>query len=300
MKVPTEVLLFAALLAPGAALEPPQSSTQSFSCDATLLMRYAFDDPANPGIDSVSGNSAGLSGAIAVQNSYAVFNGGAVRLEPLTVLEGDDITFTWWMRPLSNSGSRNSFRIGRNGNEGRIQWYRATEWVPYMKTPSSEWVYESLDPGMIPFDSTTWSFVAWKIRASDGLWSITVNESEVFRGVKIAVHPKTYDDEWHHIGSIDTFSYWGAQDDFRIYRSFLSDEQVAAVRAGGPASACVDQGPPPGFTYQKRVTKVTATMSVPLTVEEFTVDAQFEYRETVAAVVGVHVDQVNIVSVTAE
>ena len=89
-------------------------------------------------------------------------------------------------------------------------------------------------------------------------------------------------------------------DDFRIYRSFLSDAQVEAVRAGGPVSACVDQGPPPGFRYQKRVTKVTTTMSVPLTVEEFTVDAQFEYRETVAAVVGVHVDQVNIVSVTAE
>ena len=222
----------------GRRLLQAPATTEDFSCDATLLMRYAFDDAANPGIDSVSGNSAGLSGAIAVQNSYAVFNGGAVRLEPLTVLEGDDITFTWWMRPLSSSDSRNSFRIGRNGNEGRIQWYRATEWVPYMKTPSSGWVYESLDPGMIPFDSTTWSFVAWKIRASDGLWSITVNESEVFRGVKIAVHPKTYDDEWHHIGSIDTFSYWGAQDDFRIYRSFLSDAQVAAVRAGGPASAC--------------------------------------------------------------
>jgi hypothetical protein len=41
-------------------------------------------------------------------------------------------------------------------------------------------------------------------------------------------------------------------------------------------------------------------MSVPLSVEQFTEDAQLEYRQTIAAVVGVSVDSVHILSVTAE
>jgi hypothetical protein len=230
----------------GRRLLQAPATTEDFSCDATLLMRYAFDDPANPGIDSVSGISGGITGDVTATDGYAIFNGGAVRLQPLTVLEGDDITFTWWMKPLSNLQSRHIFRMGENADLGRIQWYRAGEthataspgaWMPLMQTPPSGWVSEILDPNITPFDST-WSFMVWKIRASDGLWSITVNEDEVFRGVKIAVHPQTYDDPWHHIASTGTFPYLGALDDFRIYRSFLSDEQVAAVRAGGPASTC--------------------------------------------------------------
>ena len=100
--------------------------------------------------------------------------------------------------------------------------------------------------------------------------------------------------------------------DFRLYDQALSDAEFGALYTSSLDFCSVPRTitavpettpqptPPPGFTYQKRVTKVTTTMSVPLTVEEFTVDAQREYKETVAAVVGVHVDQVNIVSVTAE
>lgn len=90
--------------------------------------------------------------------------------------------------------------------------------------------------------------------------------------------------------------YVGGMSDFRMYKTYLSDEQLASVQKGEPACT----GPPPGKVFVKRKTKVNARMSIPLTVEEFDENAQLEYRETVAAVVGVTPDQVTIVSVSAE
>ena len=90
--------------------------------------------------------------------------------------------------------------------------------------------------------------------------------------------------------------YVGGMSDFRMYKTYLSDEQLASVQKG-------DQRALDRLLERfssKGKTKVNARMSIPLTVEEFDDNAQLEYRETVAAVVGVTPDQVTIVSVTAE
>jgi hypothetical protein len=269
-----------------------------FSCDATLFMRYAFDDPANPGIDSVSGNSAGISGAVSVQDSYAVFNGGTVRLEPLTVLEGEDISFCFWLNAAVTT-TTNVFKIGFDANDGRMQLYynhAALLWQPYVKLPGSGWIYVDIQSSDIPRNSDTWVFVSWSIRASDGLWSIWVDDTEIINSITSPVHPKTYNDDWHHIGQ-DNF--YGSIDDFRIYRTFLSSDQVAAVRAGGPATACAASSSSSPPKKKQKVQKVKATMSLPLTVEQFNEDVQLEYRTTIAAVAGVAVAQVQIVSITA-
>jgi hypothetical protein len=269
-----------------------------FSCDATLFMRYAFDDPANPGIDSVSGNSAGISGAVSVQDSYAVFNGGTVRLEPLTVLEGEDISFCFWLNAAVTT-TTNVFKIGFDANDGRMQLYynhAALLWQPFVKLPGSGWIYVDIQSSDIPRNSDTWVFVSWSIRASDGLWSIWVDDTEIINSITSPVHPKTYNDDWHHIGQ-DNF--YGSIDDFRIYRTFLSSDQVAAVRAGGPATACAASSSSSPPKKKQKVQKVKATMSLPLTVEQFNEDVQLEYRTTIAAVAGVAVAQVQIVSITA-
>jgi hypothetical protein len=154
----------------------------------------------------------------------------------------------------------------------------------------------------------------WQIRA-DGEWRVFVNDAEVFKGVRQPLFPGLYDGRWHDLAfnainpngwTLTTF--YGSLRDFRVYRSAsLSDAQVASIRAGGPASECagvttpsLESTPRPGFTYKKRVVKVKTIMSVPLTVEEFTEDAQREYRETVAVVTGVTVDAVSIISISPE
>jgi hypothetical protein len=232
---------FIALIVPGAALEPP-TGTHDFSCDSSLTMHYRFDDPLNPGLDSVSGKSAGLTGDVTVANGVVRLNGGAVRLEPLTVGPGDDITFTWHMKPEMSSTGTSSFRIGRNfaSEPGRIQFWSGSgsEWFGTVKLPSSDWIYGGVGPGTIPLNSPSWVFVAWRIRSSDGFWSITVDDNEVYSGVTSKLPEMTFDNEWHHVGTVDTSPFFGLQNDFRIYHAYLSDSEVAAVRAGGPASEC--------------------------------------------------------------
>ena len=139
----------------------------------------------------------------------------------------------------------------------------------------------------------------WRIRA-DGYWSVIINDEEKYSGVQHTFASQLYDDTIHHIGiSHDNPSYPGGLRDFRIYRSYLTDAQVAAVRAGGPVSACASAPSPPAPKKKKKVQKVKARMSLPLTVEQFNDNVQLEYRTTIAAVAGVAVAQVQIVSITA-
>ena len=229
-----------------AATTTPAPEVDDFSCDAGLVMRYAFDDPANPGIDSVSGSTAGVTGTVTIQdNAYAEFDSAtsaSVRMQPFTVAAGDDVTFSWWMRPDSAVHAqlykeRGVFQIGSKTAVNQIRWRwlasDATVWYPQIRT-SGTWA--SLPISGVQAD--VWSFVMWRIRA-DGYWSVIINDEEKYSGVQHTVGSLLYDDSIHHIGiSQNNPTYPGGLRDFRLYRSFLSDEQVAAVRAGGPATAC--------------------------------------------------------------
>ena len=208
------------------------AATHDFSCDAALVMRYAFDDPLNPGVDSVSGNSAGITGDVTVADGYASFNGGYVRLEPWTISNDHDITFTFWINPSISANSL-VFYIGSSN----VGIFKANLLEPNvlrleLYNPAVGWGSQDVS---VVRDGVSWSFITWKIRASDGLWVILVNEEEVFNGIKVYPKASTHDGTWHDIGSS---SYSGKVDDFRIYHAFLSTEEVVATRAGGPASTC--------------------------------------------------------------
>ena len=241
--------------------------------------------------------------------NYAVFNQGMVSMQPFTLEPGDDITFTFWLKPdmAPSSGllgvvfnidhQMQLYATGLNYWQAFAGlWWRESALAidfpsnPHLPTNDAAWP-AGTEPG------GTWSFVAYRIRVSDGFQSVSVNGNVIEEGIKQIVTHKAYGQ-----GSLGSNSaafsepYLGGMSDFRMYKTYLSDEQLAAVQKGEPACS----GPPPGKVFVKRKTKVNARMSIPLTVEEFDDNAQLEYRETVAAVVGVTPDQVTIVSVTAE
>jgi hypothetical protein len=306
MRLTTALCGLVALFTLGAGLDLPSGGSNDFSCDAALAMRYAFDDPLNPGLDSVSGLTAGVTGTVSIQdNAYAEFDaatGATVRMQPFTVAAGGNVTFSWWMKPDSVAkaqawGERGVFQMGSNSAANQIRWRwknsDATVWYPQIRNGGT-WAMEAIS-GVQP---DVWIFVVWRIRA-DGHWSVHIDDVEKFSGVKQAPALGIYDEIVHHIGqSNHNPTYPGGLSDFRVYHRYLSETDVEAVRAGAPLTECAEQTPPPGF--KKRVTKIKATMSVPLTVEEFNEDAQLEYRETIAAVVGVAKEQVSILSVSAE
>jgi hypothetical protein len=308
------------------------SQADDFSCETAenskLVQRFPFNNPAAVNREVVSGQQTTLYGNVNTVNTdsdeqyYAEFNEGFVGMQPFTLEPGDDITFTFWLKPDMTAGSglvRAVFGIMTNTQHlsianGRIQFthhgdhrddsrfylgpVKGNSWSAFAGTtkngPNLDFPF---NPHLPTNDAAwpagteaggTWSFVAWRIRVSDGFQSVSVNGNVIEEGIRQTVPYKTYSGGDNRIGLVWPDKYLGGMSDFRMYKTYLSDEKLAAVQKGEPACS----GPPPGKVFRKRKTKVNARMSIPLTVEEFDEGAQLEYRETVAAVVGVTADQV--------
>ena len=99
------------------------------------------------------------------------------------------------------------FRIGETFLSGRtgVTWLGSdpTRWMVYNNPVGrSGWppAYSAFIIA-IPFDYSSLTFVAWRIRASDGYWSITVNDQEVFTGIRNRFPARLYDDN-HAVHSI--------------------------------------------------------------------------------------------------
>jgi len=334
------VFVCCVLLFVGASAMRLPSQADDFSCElaenSKPVQRFPFDNPAALNKEIISGQNTEKWGSVTGVNTdsdghyYAKFAEGFVGMRPFTLEPGDDITFTFWLKPDFGASSgliRAVFGIMTRTDHidipnGRIQFasfadHRADSRFYLGPTNGNSWVAfagtvkngANIDFPFVPHlpnndaawpantePGGTWSFVAWRIRMDDGFQSLSVNGIVMEEGIRQKPPYKTYQGGDNRIGLVWPDKYLGGMSDFRMYKSYLSDEQLAAVQQGKPACS----GPPPGKVHRKRTTKINARMSIPLTVEEFNEDAQMEYRETVAAVVGVTPDQVTIVSVTAE
>jgi hypothetical protein len=288
---------------------------------------YKMDDPTAVGRDSISGNDCPTRNVIVDSTSAlpavaegceaaARFSTADQQFDPLPfTLTNSEMTMSWWVRLPAiqpHHAYMLVFRNHPNGGNRHIRIYKdpASDETDSAKT----WIFivkagETLDcvPGScskvpIVFDKEPleWAHIGWRIDTA-GVWTISVNGNQVYKQFTVQVVPLTY--AANHIGKHNNNEYRldAHMRDFRLYDQALSDAEFGALNTStlefcAPAAST----PRPGYQYKNRVTKVKATMSVPMTVEEFTEDAQLEYRETIAAVLGVTRSQVKIISVAAE
>jgi hypothetical protein len=298
--------LLASLCVPGRA----ESSLQG-RADSSLQLLIDIEDPENPARDA-TGNYATSSVALGTAAAddpkrgahSGDFNGVDTSISIDTPLQWPaEVTFAVWFQEDADAVQEyyaNIFQfyqdinnyhshIGLQKNSNLDQYY----FIMY----EGQWAWKRWDfdtqPGVWNFfcvsiqaDKTWTLFHNGNLQVLSNQWamdtSLTYTSSKV--GMEASVHANNH--------------FHGKIDELAIFNRALSAAEISELYANGLTTP--QPGPRAGFQYKQRVTKVTTTMSMPLTVEEFTVDAQREYKETVAAVVGVHADQVTIVSVTAQ
>jgi len=298
--------LLASLCVPGRA----ESSLQG-RADSSLQLLIDFEDPENPARDATGNyvtSSVALGTAAADDPKRGAhsgdFNGVDTSIPIDTPLQWPaEVTFAVWFQEDADAAQESSTSI--------FTFYQTVmnhyDHIGLQKSGNNDQYYfEMYDGGSTKkrwyFDTQpgVWNFFCVSIQA-DKTWTLFHNGNLQVLSNQLAMDTSltyTASKVGMHAGFFANGHFHGKIDELAIFNRALSAAEISELYANGL------DGPPPGpragFQYKQRVTKVTTTMSMPLTVEEFTVDAQREYKETVAAVVGVHADQVTIVSVTAQ
>ena len=302
--------LLAALLASLCVPGRVESSLQG-RADSSLQLLIDFEDPENPARDA-TGNYATSSVALGTAAAddpkrgahSGDFNGVDTSITIDTPLQWPaEVTFAVWFQEDAVAAQESSamifnfyqtptvphdrIQLLKSNNENRY-YFNMHQTSP--KAGSKSWYFDT-QPGV-------WNFFCVSIQA-DKTWTLFHNGNLQVLSNQLAMDTSltyTASKVGMHAGFFANAHFHGKIDELAIFNRALSAAEISELYANG----LTPPGPRAGFQYKQRVTKVTTTMSMPLTVEEFTVDAQREYKETVAAVVGVHADQVTIVSVTAQ
>jgi len=303
--------LLASLCVPGRA----ESSLQG-RADSSLQLLIDIEDPENPARDA-TGNYATSSVALGTAAAddpkrgahSGDFDGVDTRISIDTPLQWPaEVTFAVWFQEDADATQLSSAQIftfyqTSSNPFDHIQLQKSGNNDQYLfemhngpERKMKRWSFDT-QPGV-------WNFICVSIQA-DKTWTLFHNGNLQVLSDQLAMDTSlTYTASavgahaaYLHSHSLASRAHFhGKIDELAIFNRALSAAEISELYANG----LTPPGPRAGFQYKQRVTKVTTTMSMPLTAEEFTVDAQREYKETVAAVVGVHADQVTIVSVTAQ
>ena len=96
----------------------------------------------------------------------------------------------------------------------------------------------SLERGVVFMDDEEWTHIAY--RAQDGVFEIVLN-GDSSEGPSLEFDPETFEEhDTIYIGRQGTETWGGRLDDFRVYSSALSDEEIQAIMAGTPAGPLGD------------------------------------------------------------